>query len=45
MTANAIAGDREACLDAGMYYYLAKPVRLETLAATLRRQVSFLQQP
>ncbi len=44
MTANAIEGDRERCLDAGMDDYLAKPIRLETLATTLRRQVAFLRQ-
>ena len=31
MTANAIAGDRERCIDAGMDQYLAKPVTLDRL--------------
>ncbi len=37
MTANAMEGDREACLAAGMNDYIAKPVRLEDLATVLQR--------
>ncbi|MCK6624345.1 MAG: PAS domain S-box protein [Anaerolineae bacterium] len=37
MTANALQGDRERCLDTGMHDYISKPVRPEALAEALRR--------
>jgi HPt (histidine-containing phosphotransfer) domain-containing protein len=37
MTANAMKGDRERCLAAGMDDYLAKPLRPEELDAALER--------
>jgi CheY-like chemotaxis protein len=37
MTANAMEGDREACLAAGMNDYITKPVKMEQLAQVLNR--------
>jgi CheY-like chemotaxis protein/nitrogen-specific signal transduction histidine kinase len=37
MTASAMQGDREKCLDAGMDDYIAKPVRLEDIRAIVER--------
>jgi two-component system sensor histidine kinase/response regulator len=39
MTANAMVGDREACLEAGMDDYLSKPVRPEDLRTVLERHL------
>ncbi len=37
LTANAMAGDRQRCLDSGMDDYVAKPLSKETLAEALDR--------
>ena len=39
MTANAMAGDRERCLQAGMNDYVAKPVKQQELYAAIDRSL------
>ncbi|MBW1780114.1 MAG: response regulator [Deltaproteobacteria bacterium] len=41
MTANAMKGDRERCLEAGMDDYISKPIRFQDLADALARNVPF----
>ncbi|HET9238652.1 MAG TPA: ATP-binding protein [Oligoflexus sp.] len=37
MTANAVKGDRERCLEAGMNDYITKPIKLRELSLALKR--------
>ena len=39
MTAHAMKGDREVCLEAGMNDYVSKPVRMEELRAAILRSL------
>lgn len=44
MTANAMPGDRERCLDVGMDDYISKPVKKERLAEVLAKYLETLQE-
>jgi CheY-like chemotaxis protein len=45
MTANAMKGDREKCIEAGMDDYLSKPTRPDDLAVALRRAAEAIARP
>ena len=38
LTANALQGDREQCIEAGMDDYITKPVKLHELGEVIQRQ-------
>ncbi len=43
MTASAMPGDREKCLEAGMDDYMSKPIRLEDVLAMIERWGGYLR--
>ena len=45
VTAKAMLGDREKCIEAGANDYIAKPVNVDVLLATLTRALQQQQQP
>ncbi len=45
VTAHALSGDRERCLEAGMDDYLAKPFTLEQLQSKIQQWISSKKEP
>ena len=45
MTAHAMQGDREKCLQAGMNDYIGKPIRMQEIVAAFERYADTISQP
>ncbi len=45
MTANAMAGDREKCQEAGMNDHIAKPIDVEAMFSTMAKWITVAQPP
>jgi CheY-like chemotaxis protein len=43
LTANAMQGDREMCLEAGMQDYVSKPIQIKELTQALEKAYSALR--